>query len=98
MDNKTIIQLIRSLSAIILDGYPNANQKVYKDAFLRLKDLLYDIEKDQKCILGKEDADIIGYFLDELDLIRKGQSEPDDSLEWLYCMVASIRDYLTKKQ
>jgi hypothetical protein len=55
-----------------------------------------DEKIQERYLIGKEDLEIISFFLSELKGIQKGQKVPNDDIEWLYNMVASIRERIIK--
>ena len=94
----SVIQSIKNLSSIILRNYPNINDGVCPDAIKRLIELIEDLDEksQERYQIGKEDSEIISFFLSELKGIQKGQKVPNDDIEWLYNMVASIRERIIK--
>lgn len=55
-----------------------------------------DEKIQEKYLIGKEDLEIISFFLSELKDIQKSQKVPNDDIDWLYFMVASIRERIIK--
>ena len=94
----SVIQSIKSLSSIILDDYPNINDGVCPEAIKRLMELINELDEKihERYLIGKEDLEIISFFLSELKDIQKSQKVPNDDIDWLYFMVASIRERIIK--
>ena len=55
-----------------------------------------DEKIQERYLIGKEDLEIISFFLSELKDIQKSQKVPNDDIDWLYFMVASIRERIIK--
>ena len=95
-----IISSIKSLSAIILDSYPNATDGAYPEAIKRLQELVENLDEKSKVHydVSEEDASIIADFLSDLEEIRKDYDDGDDSIDWLYEMIQSIHERVKEKR